>query len=459
MWKSKGIKLVLVSLVILTMLLAGGCFNKPPVVTSLTPSATTVASGDSCTVNCVASDPDSDPLTYAWSAAEGAISGVGSTITWLAPTTVGTYTVTVTVSDGKKSVSDSCNIQVVNTPPVIASLTPSSTDLAPEDSCTIGCVASDADGDTLTYAWTATGGTISGTGNSVSWEAPATEGTYNVSVSVSDGKGGTASDSCDITVEMKYGSINIQSNPAGAAVFLDGVDTGNITPYVITNVTPGSYTVMLDYYHYKYRQATVTVTANETTYLNWSLNYAPELTLTIQPDAAAGKDTMVYDDEPSTNYGDGNGIYAGSADWGGIAFYRSYLQFSLDSLPEDAVIVSAKVGLWFWGTLDLVVAPIGIYNVTGSWSENSLTWNNQPAFATTPEHIYNAPDWGTGAFAYWYITNLARGWWDSSLTNYGVMLKDTDESTVETWKYFLSSDYTTASKHPVLVIVYYIPTS
>jgi hypothetical protein len=454
MWKSKGIKLVLVSLVILTMLLAGGCFNKPPVVTSLTPSATTVASGDSCTVNCVASDPDSDPLTYAWSAAEGAISGVGSTITWIAPTTVGTYTVTVTVSDGKKSVSDSCNIQVVNTPPVIASLTPSSTDLAPEDSCTIGCVASDADGDTLAYAWTATGGTISGTGNSVSWEAPATEGTYNVSVSVSDGKGGTASDSCDITVEMKYGSINIQSNPAGAVVFLDGVDTGNITPYVITNVTPGSYTVMLDYYHYKYRQATVTVTPNETTYLNWSLNYAPELTLTIQPNAAAGNDTYVYQPDPNENHGNSSWVFTGAAV---DDTCRAYLQFSLALLPEDIVITSARVGLNYVSEDISTPTAIGAYAVLGSWAETVITWSNQPAFATTLEDSHTLPTTPTGNFHFWYITELVRSWYDGSLANFGLVLKSVDESTMEGWTGFNSSDWGTAAERPKLVITYYDP--
>lgn len=455
MWKSKGIKLVLVSLVILTMLLAGGCFNKPPVITSLTPSATEVARGASCTVNCVATDPDADALTYSWTATGGAISGTGSTITWIAPTTEGSYSVSVSVSDGKAAaVSDSCNIQVVNTPPVIASLTPSSTDLAPEESCTIGCVASDADGDTLTYAWTATGGTISGTGNSVSWEAPATEGTYNISVSVSDGHGGTVSDSCDITVEMKYGSIDIQSNPAGATVYLDGVDTGNITPYVITNVTPGSYTVFLYYYHYKYRQATVTVTPNETTYLNWSLTYAPELTLTIQPNAAAGKDTYVYEPDPIENFGNDSYIFAGAAV---VDTCRAYLQFSLALLPEDIVITSARVGLNYVSTDISATTAIGAYPVLGAWTETTITWNNQPAYAATPEYSYNVPAAVSNAFIYWYITDMVGSWYDGSLANFGLVLKSVDESAEEGWKGFNSSDGFTDSQHPKLIITYYDP--
>jgi hypothetical protein len=457
MWKSKTIKLALVSLVILTMILAGGCFNKPPTITSLTPSATQVARGESCTVSCVASDPDTDDvLTYAWSATGGAISGTGSSVSWTAPTTEGSYSVSVTVSDGEEAASDSCNIQVVNTPPIISSLTPSATELPPEGSCTIGCTASDADGDSLTYAWTASGGTITGTGDSVSWDAPATEGTYTISVEVSDGHGGTASDSCDIVVEMKYGSIDIQSSPAGAAVYLDGVDTGNITPYVITGLAPGSYTVMLDYYHYKYRQQTVTVAPNETTYLNWSLTYAPEQTLTLQPNAVIGKDTYVYDTAPDDNWGDLEKVAAGT---GGGYISRAYLQFNLDLLPEDAVITGARMGLVYWYTSNAAISPIGAYNVEEAWGEDTLTWNNQPTSSTTVEYTANVPAGVTDGFIYWYLTDLVEGWWNGTIANYGVALKDTDESTQEAYKRFYSSDWGTAHQRPELTILYFDPTS
>ncbi|MBA7559742.1 MAG: DNRLRE domain-containing protein [Dehalococcoidia bacterium] len=457
MWKYKGIKLVVMSLLILALLAGGSCglFNKPPSITSLTPSATEVARGESCTVTCVATDPDGDVITYAWSATGGAILGTGGTVTWTAPTTEGSYSISVTVTDGETdAVSDSCNIQVVNTPPVITSLTPSSTDLAPEASCTIGCVASDADGDTLTYAWTSTGGTISGTGNSVSWEAPATEGTYTISVSVSDGHGGTASDSVDIIVEMKFGSIDIQSDPAGATVYLNRADTGNITPYVITNLTPGSYTIMLELYHHKYRAQTVVVTANETTYLNWSLTYAPEQTLTLQPDAAAGKDSYVLETYSTTNYGDSGFIFAGAhVD----NFCRAYLQFSLDLLPEDCVIANARVGLNYVSDDISTATAIGAYPVLGAWSETGVTWNNQPAYAATFEDTHLLPTTPTNNFHYWYITDLVRSWYNGSLANYGLVLKSVDESAEEGWTGFRSSDSGTAAQHPKLIINYYDP--
>ncbi|MCK4368394.1 MAG: DNRLRE domain-containing protein [Dehalococcoidales bacterium] len=460
MWKSKGIKWVVAGLVILTMLMGSGCglFNKSPEITSLTPSATTVGPGGSCTVTCTASDPDEDDtLTYAWAVTGGAISGTGNSVTWTAPATEGTYTISVTVSDGEGGeASESCAIEVTNTPPVIASLTPSATNVLPSGSCTVTCTASDADGDILTYAWTATGGAISGTGNSVTWTAPTTEGTYTISVTVSDGKGGTASESCAIIVEMRFGSIDINSSPAGATVYLDGVDTGNITPYVITNAPPGTYTIKLELYHYKNRQALVTVNADETTYINWSLNYASEQTITIQPDATAGKDAGVDTYYPNQNY---EIHYQLGAGHGTVDTCRAYLQFNLASIPANAVIVNARLGLYYYYTDNLSAALIGAYLVPGAWNESTITWNNQPAVVTTPEYTVNVPALATNAFIYWYISNMVKGWWDGSILNYGVMLKDYDESTIEAWKGFYSSDWGTASQRPVLIVTYFDPTS
>ena len=61
--------------------------------------------------------------------------------------------------------------------------------IIPSGTCQIVCVASDRDGDALSYNWSATGGSISGTGAAVNWTAPGSFGSYNVTVTVSDGRG------------------------------------------------------------------------------------------------------------------------------------------------------------------------------------------------------------------------------------------------------------------------------
>ncbi|NWF77899.1 MAG: PKD domain-containing protein [Chloroflexi bacterium] len=84
--------------------------------------------------------------------------------------------------------------------PAIASLEAESERVLPSRSCQIACNASDRDGDGLSYNWSASGGEISGEGATVTWTAPDSAGSYNVTVTVTDGRGGEVTKQITITV-------------------------------------------------------------------------------------------------------------------------------------------------------------------------------------------------------------------------------------------------------------------
>jgi len=136
-----------------------------------------------------------------------------------------------------------------NTPPQISSLTATPPGVGAGGSSTVVCVATDPDGDTLSYDWTATKGTFTGSGDTVTWMGPNEEGTYTIRVTVSDGKGGTVEESVSVAVGISLGSINVTSIPEGANVYLDGEDTGKVTPCAIGDLAPGSYTLKITYDH------------------------------------------------------------------------------------------------------------------------------------------------------------------------------------------------------------------
>jgi len=79
----------------------------------------------------------------------------------------------------------------VNRPPVIQQIIGSS-EWSPQTEGQLTCIALDEDGDLLEYKWVADNGTITGNGATATWTSPATMGKYNVTVTVSDGKGGQA---------------------------------------------------------------------------------------------------------------------------------------------------------------------------------------------------------------------------------------------------------------------------
>ena len=72
-----------------------------------------------------------------------------------------------------------------------------------------------------------------------------------------------------------FGSIEITTNPSGAKIFLDGVDTGYITPRILTNVPVGTHIIKLTLTGYLNYSNVNNVEANQTTELN--LNLTPTI--------------------------------------------------------------------------------------------------------------------------------------------------------------------------------------
>ena len=257
------------------------------------------------------------------------------------------------------------------------------------------------------------------------------------------------------TTPVLYGSIDVNSIPLGAKIFLDGADTGKITPATLDSVTEGNHNIKLDLFHYKYWQSTVVVQAYQTINVDATLIYANVENIILQPDSIVGKDAVIWDTLPNGNFGDAWTVYVGYEPAGNIL--RAFLQFDLSNLPLTAVVIDADLGLFYFSSLPSMSSSIGVYQVTETWLEDFITWNNQPSSSSVAEKIISIPADGTFDFIYWNIANLVKGWQDGSISNYGMLLRDTDESTIRARKYFYSSDHYDASQYPKLVIDYYIP--
>jgi hypothetical protein len=177
----------LISILIYTVLANHGL-----AITSLKAEADWIAPLDSLNVTCNASDREGDVLSYNWSANGGKITGEGATVTWTAPSSVGSYNVTVTVSNSRgDKVTEYVIITVMdNSPPTITSLVANTSWTYRLGVIQVTCAASDPDGDELSYEWTTTGGKISGAGAAINWTAPQAVGTYNITVVVKDVYGG-----------------------------------------------------------------------------------------------------------------------------------------------------------------------------------------------------------------------------------------------------------------------------
>jgi outer membrane protein OmpA-like peptidoglycan-associated protein len=181
--------------------------NHPPVAAcAVNPASVYAGSGDSVAVHVNASDPDNDPLTYSYSATGGAVDGTGADVRWNSSgVAVGTYTVNVKVDDGRGgTASCAADMKVEQKPnrPPTATLSIERSPIQPGERTGVTCNGTDPDNDPLTYSYSVTGGQIVGSGSNVQFDSTGAQpGTYTVTCTVNDGRGGTADASG--TVEVK----------------------------------------------------------------------------------------------------------------------------------------------------------------------------------------------------------------------------------------------------------------
>jgi PKD repeat protein len=176
--------------------------NVPPVA-SFTQSAETVNVGETVSFDASASsDSDGTLVNYSWAFGDG-ISATGVTADH-AYSVAGTYTVTLTVTDDDGSTDSTTTAVSITTPVVpnqspVASFTESAQTVSSGENIHFDASkSSDSDGTIVSYSWTF-GDEITATGVTADHVYSA-EGTYTVTLTVTDDDGASSSVSAEMTV-------------------------------------------------------------------------------------------------------------------------------------------------------------------------------------------------------------------------------------------------------------------
>lgn len=90
----------------------------------------------------------------------------------------------------------------------------------------------------------------------------------------------------EVELKMTTGSIQVNSTPTGAAIWIDDVNTGELTDYTFTDVEVGDYVVKLTLDGYADWDTTVTVNEDETATIDATLEEAPQEEITLIEDEA-----------------------------------------------------------------------------------------------------------------------------------------------------------------------------
>jgi hypothetical protein len=132
--------------------------------------------------------------------------------------------------------------------------------------------------------------------------------------------------------------------------------------------------------------------------------------------APPSADTFVSNAFSKTNFGSVGTMNVGPGS-------TSYVQFNLSAIPTGATVTKATLRLY----VDLVISngSFDIYQVNKSWSESTLTYNNQPlplGASATGGHPISITSSSFNQFLLIDVTSLVQGWVGGTLPNYGVAL-------------------------------------
>jgi outer membrane protein OmpA-like peptidoglycan-associated protein len=198
------------------VLVVAGCKKVPPLTLSAQASPPEVYPGAPVTVTATpgsVSTKKGTNVVYSWSGT--GVSGNGATATVatdsLAP---GSYSVKAEAKEGKKgkeglkpgqTADASASFTVKEFEPPTISCSASPTTIKPGDTATITAVGVSPQNRPLTYSYTATAGTVTGSGTTAEYSsAGAPTGAVGVTCNVSDDKGHSASGSTNLTISAPY---------------------------------------------------------------------------------------------------------------------------------------------------------------------------------------------------------------------------------------------------------------
>ena len=232
--------------------------------------------------------------------------------------------------------------------------------------------------------------------------------------------------------------------------FVDGVTvtiagksdvTGSVGAYWIDRIPAGSHAITATADGYDSYSGTVQVVAGSSIRYDFSMT---RMENTVELYAVADTYTNSYQTSAFMNYGSEQGLNTGTINLGasGDANYRAFIRFDINSIPQNANILSAS--------LILVVAndaaptkPTGttvVQRVAGpAWTESGLTYFNSPsvflAHLDEQHVIFRAT-----ANVEWNVTDAVRKWVNNNVPNYGFAVTTTNINTSYDYGTFYSRE-------------------
>jgi len=184
-----------------------------------------------------------------------------------------------------------------------------------------------------------------------------------------------------------------------------------------------------------------------------------EYTQELRPGAADGMDAFVYDYEPDRNLGTHPDFMTAAWTGGGSEILvRNFIRFDLSNIPTDATVTSAKLSLYSYDSPSNGMHSMGnnastLKKVMSSWTEDAVTWNNQPSSSDESQIFLTSSDSEIQDYLDIDATDMVKEMVANPAENFGFVLRIDTEETYRRMV-FASSDNPNSDLHPKLDIEY-----
>jgi len=196
------------------------------------------------------------------------------------------------------------------------------------------------------------------------------------------------------------------------------------------------------------------------------VNKIPRVKASYTTTIYASKDTFISEANPTSNFGNSLYIKAGRSSG---KDRHILIYFSLNTIPHNAVILSAKLVLrkYYHSSFSGSFKLFYIKMLSKYWSESSATWNKRTSY-----YSWSNPggDYYTSPYSYFKIlktdpqektyeidvTSIVKEWHSGSKTNHGFIIYPAGTS--EGYALFRSREYTGNTLYrPKLIVKYDLP--
>jgi hypothetical protein len=171
-------------------------------------------------------------------------------------------------------------------------------------------------------------------------------------------------------------------------------------------------------------------------------------------------DAFVYNQTPAANYGSDTTLSVFRRD-SYDQTQRVFFKFDVSSLPADETVVAATLHVYAYGFHTFGPLDTALHFVSNdAWSENTLTWNNMPAYDNkldlkeleTWNYVYPI---GTAQWGVWNLFGLGGDWVQGGGLSDGalsLLLKVDPESGNRSGEQFNSSEFANPALRPYLTV-------